>query len=110
MINRDFRPDFFAIAGIERDQATVERANEYLTAPNRHTAIDHVATGLMRRFARNFRIIGPQQIAGLAVKGGDFRPRGGCVDHAIDDDWRGFMAAVGIEFVAPRKAELGDSG
>ena len=106
MIDRDFRPNFLTIAGIKRDQAAVERADKYLAAPNRHTAIDHVATGLVRCFARNFRIISPQQIAGLAIEGGDFRPRGGCVNHAIDDDGRGFMATVSIELMAPRKAEL----
>src|SRR5690606_32468187 len=76
--------------------------------PGGHPAVDHVAAGLGRDFARHFRIVLPQRLAGCPVVGLHFAPGGGDVDRAVDDERRSFLAARGVEVGEPDEAELAD--
>src|SRR5690606_15517204 len=103
-------PDDLSGLAVERDQAAVEHADKDLAVPRSNAAVDHVAAGVGAFGAVDGGIVGPEQRAGLDVVGLHHRPGGGEVHHAVDDDGRGFLAALGVDVGVPGEAELSDVG
>ena len=103
-------PDHLSGLAIKRDQAAVQHADIDLAVPSSDAAIDDVAAGVSALGAVDLRIVGPELRAGADVVGFHHRPRGGEVHHAIDDDGRGFLAALGVDVGIPGKTEFRDVG
>ncbi len=108
LIDGHHGPHFVAGRGVERDETAVERAEEQLAFVRSDAAIDGVAARLHAGFARHFRIVLPQQLAARGVDRLHLAPRAGGIQHAVDDQRRGFLAAMRVEVDEPREAELLD--
>ena len=106
LVAGDHAPHRLAGARVERDQASIERADVDLAFPGRDAAADDVAAALHAELARHFRIVGPDELAGRGVVRLDHAPRGRDVHHAIDDERRRLLSTIGVEVRIPREAEL----
>ncbi len=98
-------PDWFPGCGIERDQPAIQRPNVNLSIPNRDAAIHHVATRVDVPLGRNLWVERPDARASCGIHGKHFAPRGRKVHHAIDNQRRRFLPAVGIEIDIPGQPE-----
>jgi len=108
LVDSDDRPFRPARLRVDRDQAPIERAEIESAVPERGAPIDDVAAGFRARLARHLRIELPQESPGLDVEGLELAPGARRVEHAVDFEGRGFLAAVRIEVAGPREAEPGD--
>src|SRR5262249_26000152 len=79
-------PQRFAGRGIELDQTTIERADEHGAFPERHAAIDDIATGIAPLYAGYLRIVGPELLAGFRIERDHLAPRQGDEHGAVRDD------------------------
>ena len=91
-----------------RREPAVEHADVDLALVERGAAIDDVAAGDVVVLAMHFGVVLPQLLAGARVDRVGDAPRSGRIHHAVDDERRGFEAAVGRGLELPREAELGD--
>jgi hypothetical protein len=91
---------------IERDQATINRADIDHAFPDRDAAVDHVAAGRNAARLVDLGIELPEPLARLGVVGVNHRPGGGEIHHAIDHDGRRFHAAIGVERRRPGDADI----
>src|SRR5262249_40808605 len=105
-IGRLHAPRGLAGLHVERDQASVERADEDLVAPHADTAIHDVAARVHRLRADHLRIEAPFLFAGARVERVHLAPCRRHVHRAVDDDRRRLLAAARIEIEVPREAEL----
>ena len=105
-IDRHDAPDRLAGSRIERHQPAVKRADEYLALPRGDASIDHIAAALYPKCAWYRWIVGPQQRAGLGVVRLDHAPRRRDVQHAVDDERRRLLTAVGVEVGVPGEPKL----
>jgi hypothetical protein len=102
------RPRRLAGHAIERDQTTIERADEDPIAPGRDAAIDHVATGVDGFAAFHLGIETPQFAPAASVERKYFAPRRSHIHRAVDHDGRRFLAARGVEVEEPGEFQLFD--
>ena len=105
-IDGELLPNFVAGCRIERDQASIERADIKLAFPDGDAAIHYVAAGARSPLRRDVWIVRPQTRASRGVQREDFAPRGGKIHYSIDDEGRGFLTSVCVEIEIPRKAKV----
>ena len=106
-------PEFLAGLGVERDGIVVQRVEKYLAVVVGEPAVDHVAAGDADGGQIWLRRIGPLQVAGRRVEREDLvrmRPdvRPHHVQRAVDDERRGFLAAVGADREGPGDMQVLD--
>ena len=99
-------PRHLAGAGVERDQASVDRADVDLALPHRDAAVDHVAARPTPDLSGDLGVVLPEPLTGGGVDRVHFAPRRGEEHHAVDDDRRRFMTAIAAGVVVPRQAQL----
>ena len=95
-------------ARVEGHETPVQRAHEHASLPHRHSAIDHVATGVPAPLARHLRVVLPQQFAGPPVVGVHPAPGAGGEQHAVHHDGRGLETALIAGVPVPGETEAGD--
>src|SRR5262249_49814780 len=106
LITGHHAPQRLAAPRIERHQSAIERAEVDLALPGGHSAVDHVAACLDTILARDFGVVGPEQLAGRRVICFHHAPRGRDVHYAVDDQRRSLLPAISIEIGIPGQAEL----
>src|SRR5258707_4754740 len=74
--------------------------------PGSYSPANHVAAATDTEFARNARIVRPQQRARARVIGLDHAPRGRDIQNAVDHQRGGFLATVDIDVGIPGQTEL----
>ena len=97
-VDGDDVPQFLSTGRVEGNQPPVDRADKDFAFPNRDTAIDHVAAGMGTFCAVYLGIEPPQYFARGGVGGENLRPCGRDIYHAVDNDRRCFLSAIGIQF------------
>src|SRR6266403_4749118 len=107
-IDRQSFPNRFTGGGVESDQSSIQCPHKYLPPPPSHASIHNITTRVHRPFGGNFRIVLPAPHAGRGVEGNNFAPGGGEIHHAVNDEWRGFLAAARVQTVIPRQRHLID--
>ena len=100
------RPDLGTAAGVDRDQATIDRSDIHPPVPIRSATIDDIAADLDRRGARNLRIELPQQPTARRIESLDLGPRARREKLAIDGQRCRFLSAIGIEVIGPGQPQL----
>src|SRR5688500_11926978 len=74
-------PDFFAGAGVECNQASIEGADIHFAIPEGDAAIDRFAAAIAQPLARHLWIVGPQLFAAARIEGEYAAPTGADIDH-----------------------------
>ena len=108
---RAHAPHFLAGRGIDRHQATIERADIQLAFPGCCAAVHDVAAGMHGSLPRYLRVIGPQLLATGGIEREQLAPCRGHVHHAVNDQRCRFLRAVrGVQIDAPGQTQLPDIG
>ena len=89
-------------------QPAVDGADKQGAVEGDQAAIDRVAAGIACPLAVNLRVVLPQLLTARRVKRIHATEIAGRVQHAVDDQGRGFLAAGGTQFVVPGKAQPAD--
>ena len=107
-VNRECFPNDFAGGGVERDKAPVERPHKDFPLPRGHATIHHIAARVDGPLGRHFGIIGPELFSRGRFYGDDFAPGGRKIHDTVDNNGRGFLAAVSVKIERPGQAEPAD--
>ena len=106
LVHGQRRPEQLAAVAVERDESSIERAEEQAVAPRCKAAVDDIAAGPDARFARHLRIVLPAQLARDCVVRLHFGPGGRDVDRAVNHQRRGFLSARRIQVREPRESQV----
>ncbi len=101
-------PGLLAGIAVDGDQVAVECRDIDLVAPERDTAIGHVATGIGAPAARRLRVEGPEQLARRGIQRVDDAPRHGDVHDAVMHQRRRFHRAIRVDVEIPGETEIAD--
>jgi hypothetical protein len=109
-IDRHHRPHDLAGLRVERLEPSVERARIDAALVDRDAAVHDVAARVGARRPRHLRVVAPAQLSGARVDREYHAPRARGVDHAVDDDRGGLVAAPPASRVSkvPGEAEVLD--
>ena len=106
--DRHLVPHHLAGVSVQCNQTAIERADIDAALIDSDAAIDGIAAHINQLGARHFGIIFPELLAGGSIIGLHHRPCGRDVHDAVDNNWRGFLPARGIQIRRPFKTELID--
>ena len=101
-------PDPGARRRIERVQPAIDGSDIHPAFPHRDTSIDEIATRMSGSEMGRLGVITPDLLSCRRIHGVHVAPGSGGVHHAIDDDRRGLLAAIGAQIVLPGKSQLAD--
>ena len=107
-VDRIHSPGHTAIHSIQRNQITVDCADIDLVVPGGDAPVNDIATGVPAPDSGYFRIVGPDLLTGLRIKGEYRAPGTGDIHDAVDNQRRGLNTAIARDIEKPVKAELSD--
>jgi len=94
--------------GVERDETSIERADEDLAFEDGDSPIDHIAAGEPAALPWNAGIVAPEALARSGVDRVGDAPRTGRVHHPIHDQRRSLDASSKLVVVPPDEPQLPD--